>query len=401
MIKEIKIDNFFSFGEHTSVVLNDDFNILVGINASGKSNFIKAIHLLYQAIVGDGFEKLLNSNWGGFSSIANFGGNAEEVKISYEFDCIKLNEINNLGFRFQSNPIYEITIKKVGTTMYKLNECLYNVNPKMNQPFVYLKVENDQAFVSKREKIDIKLERIDSFNHNEFLLRQLSDPEFFFPLYTVKKAIEQISIYNYFDTTPKSVIRQLSSYYSETKLLQDGSNLTMLLNYINTNHAIDYDKIIAEIKNINPSFKELTFSSPIAGKTQLGLKEKNLHKTIPIENLSDGTIRFLILMSIFYNPQRGKLVCIDEPEIGLHPDMINTLAAGIKHASQSGTQLIIATHSPLLLNNFDIEDVLIFEKNKVNQTMTIRKTEDDFSELEGELLVGQLWLNGKLGGVRW
>ena len=133
----------------------------------------------------------------------------------------------------------------------------------------------------------------------------------------------------------------------------------------------------------------------------MSLKEKNLDRAITIENISDGTLRYLLLLSIFYNPNRGSVVCIDEPEAGLHPDMINGIAKGIKYATQNGTQMIIATHSPLLLNAFELEDLKIFEKDKDNQTVVKTKSEEDFPDWEGEFLTGQMWLRGELGGVRW
>lgn len=80
--------------------------------------------------------------------------------------------------------------------------------------------------------------------------------------------------------------------------------------------------------------------------------------------------------------------------------MINTVSDSIKHASKD-TQLFIATHSPLLLNAFDLEDILIFEKDEKNQTKVLRKTEEDFAEWNDDYLVGQLWLNGQIGGKRW
>lgn len=159
--------------------------------------------------------------------------------------------------------------------------------------------------------------------------------------------------------------------------------------------------IMTQLKNINPQFRELVFTQPTGGKTLLALKEKNLARAITIEHISDGTLRFLLLLSILYNPNRGKVICLDEPEIGLHPDMIRTIAAGIKYAAQDGTQMIVATHSPLLLNEFELEDVIVFEKDENNQTLVIKKTEEDFPDWEGEMLVGQMWLSGQLGGVRW
>ena len=209
-------------------------------------------------------------------------------------------------------------------------------------------------------------------------------------------------VYNYFDTTFESVIRQLSPFYSDLKLLPNGENLTHLLNYLNGNNTTAYDKIVSLLRNaINSNFRDLVFSQPTSGKTLLALKEHNLNRAVPVEHISDGTLRFLLLLAIFYNPNRGKLICLDEPEIGLHPDMIRTVADGIKYASQNGTQMIVATHSPLLLNAFDLEDLRIFEKDANNSTIITTKSEDDFENWQGEFLVGQMWLNGQLGGVRW
>ena len=130
------------------------------------------------------------------------------------------------------------------------------------------------------------------------------------------------------------------------------------------------------------------------------LREQHLSKSVSIEHISDGTLRYLLLLSILFNPERGSIVCIDEPETSLHPDMINTISEAIKQASRE-TQLIISTHSPLLLNAFELDDILIFEKNTDNETTVSRKSMDEFDEWVDDFLVGQAWLQGLLGGKRW
>jgi predicted ATPase len=109
----------------------------------------------------------------------------------------------------------------------------------------------------------------------------------------------------------------------------------------------------------------------------------------------------LLLLAILFNPNRGNLICIDEPEIGLHPDMINSVSEAIKLAARDGTQLLIATHSPLLLNAFELDEVLVFEKDANNQTKVSVKSEEDFEEWNENFLVGQLWVQGLIGGKRW
>ncbi|MEY4903596.1 MAG: hypothetical protein RLZZ292_1411, partial [Bacteroidota bacterium] len=112
MIKSITIENFFSFGKSEKITLNSGTNILVGINASGKSNFIKAIKLLYEGVAGDGLEKLMNENWSGFESIVNFGDSKiDTVRIGYCFDKDVLNSfIDNQLFLL--DPYYFIQIIK-------------------------------------------------------------------------------------------------------------------------------------------------------------------------------------------------------------------------------------------------------------------------------------------------
>ncbi|MEA5401922.1 AAA family ATPase [Arcicella sp. DC2W] len=344
MIKKITIQNFFSFGTEQTIELNADTNVLVGINGTGKSNFIKVLRLLKAYLTAGEFEKLFLQKWGGFSGACNFiHPDASTIHLRYEFD---INVVKNLINDFVENDFHiDFMIKKIGSS--------YDV--------------------------------IISDNAIEF----------------TEEILQKIEIYDYFDTSFESSIRQLSPYYSEENLLSDGKNLTALLSYLNGNSVKAFDKLVEEFKKINPNFRELVFTTPIAGKSLLSLKEKNLDRAITIEHISDGTLRYLLLLSIFYNPKRGTVVCLDEPEMGLHPDMINGIARGIKYAAENGTQMIIATHSPLLLNAFELEDLMIFEKNEANETIVKKVSEEDFPEWEGEFLAGQMWLRGQIGGKRW
>ena len=94
------------------------------------------------------------------------------------------------------------------------------------------------------------------------------------------------------------------------------------------------------------------------------------------------------------------MVVIDEPERGLHPDMIKSVGEMLKRAS-SDCQIIVATHSPHLLNQFELEDVIVFEKDEENKTVVKRVSEKDFEDWEGDFLPGQMWLRGLIGGKRW
>ncbi|OQY54633.1 MAG: chromosome segregation protein SMC [Candidatus Parabeggiatoa sp. nov. 2] len=408
MISKITLENFFSFRHPTTIELNPDINILVGINGSGKSNFLKAIHLLQESIIGNGLETVFLKEWSGFNAVINFNQQQQDyIKLSFEFDknVIK-NVMQKGGYPFPNNPIYEISIFPAGMTSYYLKEKLYTsgIKPDDND-FIYMEMDNAQGVISTREGGKVGIQRYPqennqlNFRSTEPVLRQISDPDRFYPLFTLKRALEALSVYYYFDTSINSSIRQPAGYGTETKLLPDGQNLMTILNNTKNNHPFNYEKIEEAIRKINPYFKDINFAF-LGSKLYLVLREKYLSRSVSIEHISDGTLRYLLLLSILFNPERGYLVCIDEPETRLHPDMINTIAQAMKQTSNS-TQLIIATHSPLLLNSFEIDDILIFEKNQDNETKVVVKSPDEFDEWSEDYLAGQAWLQGLIGGKRW
>jgi predicted ATPase len=408
MIASITLENFFSFGPSTTIELSPGVNILLGINGSGKSNFLKAIRLLYDAVVGEGLEKTFLRDWGGFGGVAHYGREvSDEIRLTFEFDLKGIAEaLGNKGYQFQKNPIYALSIFRSGTAGYYLGEKLYteSMSAKHKTPYTFMDISQGKGILNTWAKGKMGIQKYPqggdiAFKDNETVLRQVSDPERYYPMFTLKRALEQIAAYDYFDTTLKSPIRQPSMYDTNAKLAFNGQNLVSILNRMKNHHLFAYEEVEQALQKINPYFKDLSFEL-IGTKILLMLREKGLSKSVPVENISDGTLRYLLLLAILLNPERGGLLCIDEPEIGLHPDMIRTIAAGIKQAS-AGSQFLIATHSPLLVNDFEVEDVLVFEKNDRNQTEVSMKQEEDFEPLDSNTLTGQLWLRGKMGGTRW
>lgn len=411
MIKNITLENFFSFNEKTTIELNPKINILVGINGSGKSNFIKAIKLLHDSVIGEGFEKIFLKDWGGFDLVGNFNNTqADFIKIIYEFDGNAITKaVRNKGFIFNGNLFYEIIVHKSGNTSYYLEERIYQPSRRAGQPsFKYLDIKNGNGVISTRASDgDVSFQHYPkkedgeiTFKTQELVLRQISDPDRYYPLYTLKRAIEGLVVYDYFDTTLKSKIRQPEVFGTEDKLLPNGENLAQILNRLKNRHTLHYERLQDLIKKINPHFIDTSFDL-LGSLLYLVLRENKLSRAVGAQHISDGSLRYLLLLTIFLNPENGSLICIDEPEIGLHPDMTNTIARAIKDTTHNGSQIIIATHSPLLLNSFELDEILIFEKNENNSSVVMRKTMDDFKDWDEDFLVGQMWLRGELGGKRW
>ena len=123
--------------------------------------------------------------------------------------------------------------------------------------------------------------------------------------------------------------------------------------------------------------------------------------TIPATRLSDGTLRYLCLLAILCHPSPPPLICIEEPELGLHPDLLPKLADLLVEASKR-TQLVVTTHSDILVDAMTEhpEDVVVFEKHD-GCTEAKRLDADHLSVWLEKYRLGDLWLRGEIGGTRW
>jgi predicted ATPase len=401
MIKKIIIQDFFSFKGKNEITLNQGVNILLGINGSGKTSFINVLKLLYEGIMG-GFETLFQNQWGGFTQVVNVNDKPSSyIELTYVFDYNYLKQVSAIS-PFKSDVYYVIRINKSGESDYTLKESLYaESKTRANKDFYYLEFNNGNGKLSERDEESEKINFIKytdgELSGHELVLCQIKDPMRYLSMHVIRKAIESFSIYGDFDL--RAIRKSQSESGSLTKLKPNGENLAHLLNYIKNNKTLSYEKIEKQLPSINPVYIGIEIPYRGGGQLSISLREKGLDRTIEALHISDGTLRYLALMSILCNPERGLCLGIDEPESGLHPDMIKSICGMVKDAENS--QIIIATHSPLLLNHFDLEDILVFEKNEYNATEVKRYNDGDFSDGESELLTGQMWLRGQLGGKRW
>ena len=398
MIKSIKFKNFFSFKDCT-VTLNN-INALIGINGTGKSNFIKALQLLKATVTEGALPELILNQWGGFDAMFFAGNDIQynsKVELGFEFDT----ETLFLG----NEPLYYyITFDRVGSNQnYRISEWLYS---KDNDGNVldrcmlrhYGKVSIQT--ISKNSEGDKEKQFIDYevVNEMESCLIQLEHNQY--EMTGLRYYIKDMSVYGYFDTTAKSLIRKpmLPSGISP-RLLSDGSNLPQILNRIKINSKSNYNNLIASLQAINPQYNGFDFNF-IGNNIELMLDEKHLERSVHVTHISDGTLRYLCLLAIVHNPERGDLVCIDEPEIGLHPDMISEFVEAMNQVSDK-TQFIISTHSEHILNNLSVENVLVCEKDDENGTIVNTFRDKDYVEWAAQYSTGKLWRNGDLGGNRY
>lgn len=398
MIKSIHLKNFFSFKEQKIVF--GTANFMVGINGAGKSNLIKAFRLLRATLTEGGLEELIINKWGGFDAIYFKGNDIDDnphFSIEFEFDN---NVLGEYGYKFQEAVFYAIDIYKMASTQnYTVKEKFCNKEDGKTG-YWYFKANQGKGLAREGKLTDdqhtVKY-TLDSTSDS--MLSQLKDSDRYPQITTLRKAIADIAIYNYFNTTEDSPIRKPAAPAAATKLVADGSNLSQLLNWININFKKDYRQIKASLNAINPYITDINFH-PLNTNIELLLEEEKLDSAVHVAHVSDGTLRFLCLMAIIHNPQRGRLVCIDEPEVGLHPDMIQEIMEGIDQASEK-TQFLITTHSELVLNQTTVDNVIVCEKDDDNASVVRTFRTEEYKKWAADYATGNLWRSGDLGGNRY
>lgn len=398
MIKSIYLKNFFSFEDQKI-----DFgcaNFMIGINGAGKSNLIKAFWLLKATLTEGGLEELIINKWGGFDAIYFKGSELNEGAscfIEYEFDPTILK---HYGYTFQEPVYYKITLCKVASTQnYSILEK-FCTKQNGKTGYLYFNAKHGQGWAKEGERTDQQHSVKYSLDTScDSMLSQLKDSDRYPQISTLRKAIADIAIYNYFNTTETSPIRKPAAPTTATKLVADGSNLPQLLNWININYKKEYKSIKNSLNAINPNITDINFH-PLNTNIELLLEEEELNSAVHVAHVSDGTLRFLCLMAIIHNPKRGRFVCIDEPEVGLHPDMIFEVMDALGESSDK-TQYLVTTHSELVLNQTTIDNVIVCEKNEKNATCVKTFRTEEYKEWASEYATGTLWRNGDLGGNRY
>ena len=214
----------------------------------------------------------------------------------------------------------------------------------------------------------------------------------------IRKYLSEIKKYHFHDTGKSSPFTKESHIVNDTYFLYEkGGNLAAFLYGIREKEPIVYKRIIRVIQSIAPYFSDFYFNVSAAETVRLQWTDKFSSTIYGPTDLSDGTIRFIALATLFLQPVPPKVIIIDEPELGLHPLAIQTLAGMIKSAAAKGTQVIIATQSADLITNFDAEDVIT-----VNQTDGVsvmkRHSSEELNAWLDDYTLGDLWKQNILKG---
>jgi predicted ATPase len=196
---------------------------------------------------------------------------------------------------------------------------------------------------------------------NELVLRRMIDPRYT-AAYRLREAMSTWRVYAGFDVSAASPMRQPVITEPAPILAEDGHNLSAVLLWLQTEHPDLWSELETHLRSVLPNFRALQAKLMGGrGQTLTVWREEGVADELTLADLSDGTLRFLCWLTLCLAPRPASLVCMDEPEIGLHPRVLPLLAGLCKRASEH-TQVLLTTHSPYFLAQFDLDDIAIMRR---------------------------------------
>ena len=283
-----------------------------------------------------------------------------------------------------------------------LDERVENARPDTGHqaPYLYYKFENGHGVLNVKGK-NRKLQRED-IEPNQSILSQRKDPDQYPELTFLGNTLTKIRLYREWSFGRFTVPRTAQKADLPNDFLEpDCSNLGLVLNRLQENHELK-QRLIKELRALYEGIQDY-YVKIDGGTVQVFFQERINARIVPMPatRLSDGTLRYLCLLAILCHPNPPPLVCIEEPELGLHPDVLPRLAQLLKDASER-TQLIVTTHSDVLVDALtDQPDaVLVADKGDKGTTLT-RLSKEKLKPWLEKYRLGQLWTRGEIGGTRW
>ena len=333
-------------------------NVLIGANGAGKSNFVRGFSFL--RAIGAGQLQNYVGRSGGADKLLHFGSKVTE--------CVSIH----IAFHNGQDQYRIKLVAGEANDIFPMEEVTYVWDNGRSTPLT-LPMRGLEAALSDP--------RAPHVGH----LRDL---------------IVQWHLYHFNDTSSTSPMKKTGDVNDNRYLRPDGANLSAFLYYLRQEHEGSYRQIRSTVQLVAPFFDDFALT-PLAlneNKIRLEWQHRGTDTYLDVSSLSDGTLRFIALATLLLQPAslRPSVILIDEPEIGLHPYAIAMLASLVKQASVE-TQIVLATQSSLLLDQFQPEDVIVADRVR-GRTELRRLDGEQLKEWLEDYSLGQLWEKNEFGG---
>lgn len=387
LIRTLKVSGLLSFGPRQVDLPMEPLNVLIGPNGSGKSNFVEVLGLLRAAPrdLGEPFRRrggVREWLWKGEES---HGVATVETIIECSADGERLVKYA-LEFTADGGGLHVAGEELGGVGAQRPKVVEYH---RRNSELQVVGIRSPGTTEARMERRKVRLE--------ESILSQLRDPIDHPTLHWLQEQYERIRLYRNWSFGPFATLRQDHSAHAPSDLLNDGGeNLAVVLSHF---RGGERRRLVEALSELFEGIVDV--SCAVTGGTVALFLEEGGGRQIPATLLSDGTLRYLSLLAVLLHPSPPPLVALEEPELGLHPDVVAEVANLLVHASER-MQIVVTTHSRMLVDALADHPSSIVVCEKENG-------ESRFERLDGARLkawldrysLGELWSSGELGGNRW
>ncbi|WP_395043650.1 AAA family ATPase [Flavobacterium sp.] len=361
MINNIQIEGYKSIKKIDLDL--EPINILIGSNGVGKSNFIsffKLINNIYE-------QRLENySLKKGAETLLHFG-----TKNTFEIK-------SRLVFNNTNAYIFSLQATDSNTLILGYENGAFNSEKGSEFSYKNTWFSKQISYNSKESKLKNSTENIAKW---------------------VNSYLNSFKIYHFHDTSDTAPLRTPATINDNIILREDGGNLAAFLYFLQEKHNKHFRRIEHLIKSVAPYFEKFQLQPDRLNEERINLEWREInHPDIPFNAMqfSDGTLRFIALATLLMQPDMPEIIIIDEPELGLHPVAINTLAGLIKKASAK-SQIIISTQSVNLVGNFEPENIITVDRVD-SQSVFNRLEKGNLDNWLSDFTLGDLWQKNIIKG---
>lgn len=369
-IDKLTIKGFKSIRELIDLKLTN-LNLLVGGNGSGKSNLLSFFKML-RALIDDNLNRYVRDNGGAGDLLFN----GRKITQKMEFKTY----FGERGYRFTLVPTPKDACALEDEALYYLHS-FHGVS--LQSPL-------GPGWWLLGDSADGKSSMVAEVKENK------PNAKYSRPVY---ESIASWQIYHFHDTSAAAGMRHGEIVQDNKMLRTDASNIGPFLLKLKNEYFQEYREIVCAVRLVMPFFNEFLLEPKYNGmkeKVNISWTQKGSDYPMQPYHLSDGSIRFICLAAALLQPNPPSTIIIDEPELGLHPSALVIMAELIEAASRR-TQVIAATQSPALIDQFAIDDVIVVNREDGASTFK-RLKEEDFSEWLENYSVGELWSKNVIAG---
>ncbi|MBM3120263.1 MAG: DUF2813 domain-containing protein [Chloroflexi bacterium] len=356
------------------------FMVLIGANGVGKTSFLDAFTLL--AATASGNLNGTSSKFGGISSLLT-RNKSDEVSFLVDMEVPGHQPLE-----------YELHIAQQGPSYAISKETLSQQRPGFNQPFLHIDSSYDDI-----RYYDIEENRLvrPNWEHNPFETSLAQVPKMFRQPEEMRRILATATHYHILDVSSRAPVKSPQPMKPALLPGPEGEDIVPFLYYLRESDRDRFDAILDSLQTAFPDLLELNFPPVAAGMLTMTWKDRNFSKPMFMSELSEGTLRFLWLVSLLLSPALSTVTMIDEPEVSLHPELLSLLADLMRGASQR-TQLIVATHSDSFIRFLEPEEVVVLDMDENGCTTATWADSMDLDHWLAEYSLDEIWRMGRMGG---